>query len=107
MARPIYSTQLLCVAPALPTNFVTCPTGVVMVLRDIDAVEQTRAGNTICEIQSPAGGDMVIFHGGTTIETCNFNWRGRQVLVGGESFNVKPSVGTWSVWVSGYLLTVP
>lgn len=107
MPRPVYSTQLLCAAPVLPNTFVTCPTGVVMVVRDIDAHETTGSIGATLLLQSPAGGPFWAASRHTSAADELWQWRGRQVLVGGETIELVTVSGTWAAWISGYLLSTP
>lgn len=106
MARSVYSVQLLCVAPLLPATFVECPSGVKIVLRDIDVREESGGAPTTLLVNGPAGGSFWAAQRTTAGELGFFQWRGRQVVNPGESVEFIPLSGTWSVWASGYELTL-
>lgn len=97
---------MISVAPALPNNFVTVPTGVRIVLRDIDAHEESGVAGTVMALQSPAGGNLWVAQRVLASDSGNAQWRGRQVFNPGESFNFHVFSGTWSLQASGYELTL-
>jgi hypothetical protein len=105
--RPVYSTQFMCEGGITGTKFFTCPLDAVAIVRDIDAHEEVGGiGNTMLAF-SPSGG---VFWGAvrhTTQADELWQWRGRQVLVGGETVEFQSVSGIWAVWMSGYLLQAP
>jgi hypothetical protein len=105
--RPVYSVQIMALAPALPHNFVTVPDGVRIIVRDIDAVELTGGGAGACQFVGPATNVIWAFQRGATLNTAVGQWRGRQVFNPGESFDFQAVSGTWDVQISGYELTLP
>lgn len=105
--RPVYSTQLFVSAACPPNQFVTCPTDSVMIVRDIDLCEQSGTVGSSIVIRNPAGGTFFGAKRATTGDIEVFPWRGRQVLVGGETIEIAPNSADWAVWISGYLLSAP
>lgn len=105
MPRPVYSTRFLEVRGLTTTLPYVVPAGVVAVVRDVDAFRTGILGAT------------VIFHGavGQAIWGKDYppgstdaysSWRGRQVFLPGETFDVQAS-NPVDVTVSGYLLSLP
>lgn len=85
---------------------VTVPAGLVYVLRDVDAVNQSNAGSTFAILG--AVGETIwfvnpIFNANDLVA----QWRGRQVFNAGESFSFTAGTGAWAFTASGYSLTVP
>lgn len=105
--RPVYSVQLIAVAPALANNFITVPDGSVIVLRDIDAHEVGGTTGGQLAVDGPAGNTLFVFTRTSGTVPQNFQWVGRQVFNAGESFNFRVVSGTWDVQASGYLLATP
>ena len=106
MARPVYSITIVDLAPALANNYVVVPDGVRIILRDVDAYEESGTNGTVMSVQNAAGGNLVVFQRTAATPTGPWQWRGRQVYNPGESINFHVFSGTWSVMASGYELTL-
>jgi len=104
VAVPVYSTRLAAQAGYTGLLDVFCPTGFVMVVRDMDVVYDSgsagemswlgTAGQIIHFFSAPGGAEQ-------------FQWTGRQVFIAGEKFQMQVNSGSWDFTVSGYLLTAP
>jgi hypothetical protein len=105
--RPLYSIQIISVAPCLPLSQVVVPDGSVIVLRDVDVVEASGGGAGIFQILSASGGIMWSVQRGAGIAGAVFQWRGRQVFHAGEVITFQVVSGVWDVQASGYELSVP
>ena len=104
--RAVYSVQIMCLAPMLPSNTVVVPDGVRMIIRDVDAVEV--GGSTPAQLvwQGPAGNQLWWATRSAAGAAEFFQWRGRQVFNPGESVIFSVVSGTWDIQVSGYELTL-
>lgn len=103
--RPVYSIRLLAwAASMLPPPFV-CPTGYVVVVRDIDVWS---GGGSIINAQAEINGVAKFWAGQFTVESIAqvLQWRGRQVLQAGEEL-VFQSDGVTDGLISGYQLLEP
>lgn len=103
--RPVYSVQIMALAPALPVNTVVVPDGSVLVIRDIDLREESGTTAATSYLQNAAGGILAIWANSTENAERGFSWRGRQVFNPGESIVFHVVSGTWSIQMSGYELT--
>jgi len=104
--RAVYSVQLMALAPALPVNTVVVPDGSRLILRDVDATEQSGATDAVAYVANAASG--VLWWLETTHQPIgtSFQWRGRQVFNPGESIVFHVLSGTWGIQMSGYQLTL-
>lgn len=104
--RPVYSVQILCVAPALPSQTVTVPDDVRIIVRDIDARAESGATGDEIAVYNAAGGILwpaKVFAGA---DPFHYQWSGRQVYNPGDELRVVVFAGTWSVAISGYELSL-
>ena len=107
MRAPPYSTQLFSESPLIGGHGFTVPDGAVIVLRDMDVWEASATGSTSFTVGNASGGLLWAVEGGTTFATRYFQWRGRQVFIGGQFVEFNFAGGTWEVQASGYVLTAP
>lgn len=110
MARPLYSLRIF--AAGSMTNAAgivgpVVPPGLIYVLRDIDVVEISGGGTGAFQAMNPLGGVLWIFQRGSTLNSADGQWRGRQVFDEGETVGFTAVTGTWSAMASGYQLTKP
>lgn len=87
------------------TAVYTVPAGFVAVLRDLDAYFGGDIAPQNMFLHGPAG-QAIWWNGWTVLIAGVAQWRGRQVIQGGESFDVTTDA-PMDVSVSGYLLTLP
>lgn len=105
-SRPVYSIQILSLAPALPVNTVVVPAGARIILRDVDAVEVSGTVDALLVVKNAAGGYLWAANRFDAPSNYNAQWRGRQVFNPGESIVVQVVSGTWEIQMSGYELAV-
>lgn len=105
MSSPVYSTRFLAGVGVTTAIVFTCPTGFVTVLRDLDTFY---AGLLVATARLIGSEGQTIwanaFAGGSEPEYAS--WRGRQVLIAGETVSLDSS-GATDMTLSGYLLTTP
>ena len=102
----VYSTRFIEVSSLTPSAAYTVPAGFVAVVRDLDAVSQGSVA--VAELVMVGAAGQAIYLAFAPISTSMwFGWRGRQVLLAGETLHVDVANGPWDVSVSGYLLTAP
>lgn len=104
--RPVYSIQIVSLAPALTSQTVTVPDGSRIIMRDVDARAESGATNDELAVYNAAGGILwaaKVFAGGDPFV---YQWRGRQVYNPGEGIQIKVFQGTWSIQISGYELSL-
>lgn len=104
--RPVYSIQIFSLAPALPSQAVTVPGDARIIVRDIDAFEQSGAPSVALEILNAAGGLLWNVVTSSPWTPVNFQWRGRQVYNPGQTITLKVTGGAWAVQISGYELSL-
>lgn len=104
MARSVYSSELAALRNFSGTFTYTVSSGFILVLRDLDASYDGVTGVEI-RLLGSAGQTIWRAHGDVAHEG-PFQWRGRQVILGGQSFQITTTDGA-DVTVSGYLLTAP
>lgn len=107
MARAVYSVQLMSLAPVLPSQTVVVPDNVKIIVRDVDVYENSGNVNAELVVDSAAGGTLWAALWVTHPLYSGWQWRGRQVYNPGESIRVQSLVGSWSLQMSGYELTLP
>lgn len=106
MARSVYSVQILSLSPALPSQTVTVPDGVRLIVRDIDACEIGGTLPAILLVRQAATG---VFWGAQRMVASQLyvaQWQGRQVFNPGETLSVQVVSGSWDIQISGYELTL-
>lgn len=110
MPRTVYSLRIFGHAGLVTTAGKVgpiVPDNLIYVVRDMDVVERTGTrpasffaynGNLgiLWSVESDSG-DITGWH----------QWHGRQVFEPGEQVGVSVGVGTWSIAISGYQLTLP
>ena len=106
MARPVYSIQIMSLAPALTNNTVVVPSGVRIIVRDIDSFCESGGTGFQFSFQNAAGGNLWAPVQNSFPAIGNWQWRGRQVYNPGESINIHVFSGAWSIQMSGYELTL-
>lgn len=104
----IYSTLFGDVAytAAGANTFYTVPAGFTAILRDVDAASASATGVEL-DIGDLVTGLTFIQYKGTTPFTVLPPWRGRQVFPEGHAIFANATGGTFTVRMSGYLLTNP
>jgi hypothetical protein len=107
MAWPVYSSVLLRQSSSASVSTNLVPAGYRWVLRDIDA-RFAGAGAGAGLLVAVGAVQLVAFITASTGDP-SFAWRGRQVMVTGESASFTPfaAAGTWHISASGYELTLP
>lgn len=107
MARPVYSIRFIEARGLDSTSSYTVPEGFVAVIRDLDAYCDATLGFADLFLHG-AGGQAIAWHSWEATTQDQFQWRGRQVILAGETFDVEADTGIGvaiDVTVSGYLLT--
>lgn len=104
--RPVYSIQIMSLAPALTINTEVVPTGSRIIVRDIDVVEVGGIANAVIVVRNAAAGLLWAVDRGAATGNFVAQWRGRQVFNPGDSIVVQVVSGTWDIQMSGYELTV-
>lgn len=110
MARVLYSVRLFSsggLTSLAGTVGPVVPTGLVYVLRDVDAIDVSGTTGHQMELLNPSLTTLVFFDNTPGAGGPNFQWRGRQVFDEGEQLGFRAFSGTWSVMASGYQLTKP
>lgn len=103
MARPVYSIRIYEAQGVNGTVTVTPSATNTIVLRDVDVYrgDEGLLGSTY-RLVFPAGQTVDYWFHNETAST--HQWRGRQVLAPGESFQII-TTGPFDVTISGYSLT--
>jgi hypothetical protein len=83
------------------------PDGLVYVVRDIDVVNETGTTGDELSFIGPVLNQLIVIRQGHEMNGFIWSWRGRQIYSVGEQVGVKANVGSWSVTISGYQLTLP
>lgn len=110
MASPVYSFQLAAQVNYIGTLDVLVPSGVKLVVRDIDCFHNASGGSADILFQGNVTNLTLwwTFWGGS--DTGPGQWRGRQVFETGQKFRIVANdaggIGV-SFQVSGYQLTLP
>lgn len=104
MARSLYSEQLAALQGFSGTYTYTVASGFRVVLRDLDASYDGVSGTEL-RLLGSAGQTIDRWHG-TIADEGPHQWRGRQVIRSGESFQVTTTDAT-DVTISGYVLSEP
>lgn len=105
MARALYSTRFAALVNQTSDVALEVPAGYVWIIRDLDVVEVTFAGDHVFAFRGSAGQDIWLVQSGTTVASSVFQWRGRQVLEPGDELVLHVESGEWDVTVSGYVLS--
>lgn len=110
MPRDVYSLRIFATGAltnAAGTVGPIVPSGLVYVVRDIDAFASTNAVNDQLVIFGQTLGILWAPIVRSSTQDQNWSWRGRQVYNEGEQVGVHAFTGTWAVHISGYQLTLP
>lgn len=110
MAAQVYSLRIFASAglsPGAGTVGPIVPAGLVYIVRDIDAFDDTAGSTDNLIIFNQTSGVLVNWVGPGSAALGNWQWRGRQVYNEGEQVALRSFVGTWGVAISGYQLTLP
>ena len=110
MARTVYSLRIFAHAGLSPAGSPvgpTVPTGLLYVVRDIDAFSNTGAVGDDLVAFSPVAGVLWRARLAASGNPLIWTFRGRQVYAEGETVGFQSLQGTWSVTCSGYQLTLP
>jgi hypothetical protein len=99
----IYSTRLLEGFRVTHQTLVAAP-GFVTVVRDIDIFWPTAGGGLDVFVVGTLGQGIVYFHAAGAAPSQMFQWRGRQVMNGGDSWNIFAS-SVIDITISGYQLS--
>lgn len=103
----IYSTQIFAQAGVTTDQSFDVPTGLVYILRDLDAYNGGGAGSAEVFLVGSDGQAIAWFRQTPGSDASTFEWRGRQVLEEGQSFGFHVASGTWDLTLSGYVLSSP
>ena len=102
----IYSVRFLAVAALGGTEEITNGTGNTWIVRDIDVFMGSQVLGAVVYFQGPAFQNF--FWCQTDPLTALWvPWRGRQVILPGETIAVSVTTGNADVTISGYSLTPP
>jgi hypothetical protein len=110
MAQAVYSLRIFAsggLSPGAGTVGPIVPTGLVYIVRDIDAFDDSGGSSDNMVVFNQTLGLLVSWQGPSLAAAGGYQWRGRQVYNEGEQVGVRSFVGTWSVAISGYQLTLP
>jgi hypothetical protein len=100
----IYSKRLLQAGGLTGSVSATVPDGKIWILRDLDCVVHSGDPGVIV-LHGAGGQDIYIGDTATTSTTLWYGWRGRQILVAGETVTIEVAAGNWDATLSGYELT--
>jgi hypothetical protein len=106
MASPVYSTRILQAHGATSGATFTVPAGMVLVVRDVDCY--ANATGYINFFLIGAAGQAIWWFEWNPTDQKPAMWRGRQVLLAGETLTTSVSVGisdSLDYSISGYLLS--
>lgn len=101
----VYSTQFIVEHGLNGTAAFTCPSGLVMVVRDMD-IWNGAGGISSAFLKGGAGQAIWARHWATGDGASHEEWRGRQVILEGQDVSVQTDLAM-DVSVSGYLLSLP
>jgi hypothetical protein len=110
MAQAVYSLRIFAtggLSPGAGTVGPIVPAGLVYIVRDIDAFDDTAGSSDNLIVFNQTGGVLLSWQGPSIASIGNYQWRGRQVYNEGEQVAVRSFAGTWAVAISGYQLTLP
>jgi hypothetical protein len=110
MAQAVYSLRIFAtggLSPGAGTVGPIVPTGLVYIVRDIDAFDDTAGSTDSLIVFNQTSGILLNWLGPSIAANGAYQWRGRQVYNEGEQVAVRSFGGTWSVAISGYQLTLP
>lgn len=110
MAAPVYSLRIFAtgsLSPGAGTVGPIVPAGLVYIVRDIDAFDDTAGSADSLIVFNQLSGVLVNFVGPGSAALGNWQWRGRQVYNEGEQVALRSFGGSWAVAVSGYQLSLP
>jgi hypothetical protein len=110
MARAVYSLRIFAtgaLSPGAGTVGPIVPAGLVYVVRDIDAFDDTAGASDNLIVFNQLSGVLISWQGPSLAANGNYSWRGRQVYNEGEQVAFRAFVGTWAIACSGYQLTLP
>jgi hypothetical protein len=110
MAQAVYSLRIFAtgsLSPPAGTVGPIVPTGLVYIVRDIDAFDDSAGSSDNLVIFNQLGGVLVSWQGPSIASIGGYQWRGRQVYNEGEQVALRSFVGSWAVAISGYQLTLP
>lgn len=104
--RPVYSIQVFSLAPALTDQSYTVPDGARIILRDMDARDESATAGDQIAVYNAAGGILWTAKYHAADDPWHYQWTGRQVYNPGEIIRVHVFAGAWSIQGSGYELTL-
>lgn len=110
MAAYVYSLRIFAsggLSPGAGTVGPIVPAGLVYIVRDIDAFDNSAGSSDNLVVFNQVGGVLVSWIGPSIASIGGYQWRGRQVYNEGEQVAVRSFVGTWTIAISGYQLTLP
>jgi hypothetical protein len=104
---PVYSLRIYSGSPSSSGSGPVVPTGLLYILRDIDAVCESPSGTNVLYVTIGSGLFLWYITCDPTVNPRWQGWRGRQVCYEGESVLFTAQSGVWAVNASGYQLTPP
>lgn len=110
MAQAVYSLRIFAsggLSPGAGTVGPIVPSGLVYIVRDVDAFDDSAGSSDNLVIFNQVGGILVSWLGPSLAAAGSYQWRGRQVYNEGEQVAVRSFAGTWTIAISGYQLTLP
>lgn len=110
MASPVYSHRLLAGATTSTSYEAVVPSGVLWVVRDVVAWWDGTSDPSVELYSLSYGPENVVLMWGNVesgVARVLEHWEGRQVLNAGDTLQFATTTATWSVAVTGYVLTLP
>lgn len=103
-ALPLYSAVLIASHAFTGEASLEVPDGLVLVVRDIDAVVGVQAGTSVWAYDNDGVQFWGVNFGVTTLPFNTLSWRGRQVIPGPSFLHISTSAAA-DIRASGYLLS--
>lgn len=110
MAAYVYSLRIFAsgsLSPGAGMVGPIVPDGLVYIVRDIDAFDDSAGSSDNLVVFNQLGGILVSWIGPSIASIGAYQWRGRQVYNEGEQVAFRSFGGSWAVACSGYQLTLP
>lgn len=103
----VYSTLLVAEQGLSAPLSLTVPPGYIWILRDLDLYNGGGLGSAELFLVGSSGQAIYWARQTPGSDASVFQWRGRQVIEGGQSVTVNVTSGDWDVSLSGYVLSQP
>lgn len=102
----VYSTRFIEVKGGTTFYGYTVPLGFVAVIRDVDTYASSELAFAQVFLEGALGQALWWWQSGLGQDSYG-SWRGRQVVMAGETFGLRINVSHADATCSGYLLTLP